>query len=55
MAAWLACAGWQVAFAQQTPGGMWIAFVLILTGLLAMGRALVMLYRCVGRRHWGSS
>ncbi|KAL4855847.1 hypothetical protein ACK3TF_003614 [Chlorella vulgaris] len=44
MAAWLACAGWQVAFAQQTPGGMWIAFVLILTGLLAMGRALVMLY-----------
>jgi hypothetical protein len=45
IAAWLACSGWQFAFVQQTPGGMWLAFVLILTGLLAMGRALLQLYR----------
>lgn len=45
IAAWLACSGWQFAFVQQTPGGMWLAFVLILTALLAMGRALLQLYR----------
>ncbi|EFN53001.1 hypothetical protein CHLNCDRAFT_137452 [Chlorella variabilis] len=42
--AWLACIGWQFAFVQQTPGGMWLSFVLILTAFLAMGRALVQLY-----------
>lgn len=29
----------------QTPGSMWLAFVLILAALLAMGRALLQLYR----------
>jgi hypothetical protein len=29
---------------MQTPGGMWLAFVLLLTALLAMGRALLHLY-----------
>lgn len=30
----------------QTPGGMWLAFVLILTSFLAMARAQMQLYRC---------
>lgn len=47
--AWGACILWQVAFVQQTPGGMWLAFVLILTACVAMGRAQLQLYRCVER------
>lgn len=37
---------WQFAFVRQTPGGMWLAAVLILTAFLAMGRAQLQLYRC---------
>lgn len=44
VAAWAACIAWQFAFVQQTPGGMWLAFALILTAFLAMGRAMVQLY-----------
>ena len=42
--AWAACCVWQLAFVQQTPGGMWLALAAILTAFLAMGRALVQLY-----------
>ncbi|KAL4437254.1 hypothetical protein ABPG75_004393 [Micractinium tetrahymenae] len=41
---WVAAMGWQLAFVRQTPGSMWLAFVLILTAFLAMGRALLQLY-----------
>ena len=34
----------------QTPGGMWIATVLITTSFVAMGRAMLQLYRCVCAR-----
>ncbi|PSC73558.1 hypothetical protein C2E20_3081 [Micractinium conductrix] len=36
--------GFKFAFVQQTPGGMWLAFVLILTAFMAMGRAMLQLY-----------
>lgn len=45
IAAWAACIVWQLAFVQQTPGGMWLALAAIVTAFLAMGRALVQLYR----------
>lgn len=46
IAAWTAACLWQLAFVQQTPGGMWLALALILTACLAMGRAQLQLYRC---------
>lgn len=48
--AWAACCAWQLAFVQQTPGGMWLALAAIVTAFGAMGRALVQLYRWVRRR-----
>lgn len=42
--AWAACVGWQLAFVQQTPHGMWLALAMILTAFLAMGRAQLQLY-----------
>lgn len=52
--AWAACCAWQLAFVQQTPGGMWLALAAIVTAFGAMGRALLQLYRWVWRRAGGA-
>lgn len=52
IASWLLAMGWQFAFVLQTPGGMWLAFLLILGALLAMGHGLMQMYRW-GRRVCG--
>lgn len=37
---WLAASAWQLAFLQQTPGGMWLALLFILLSLGSMAMAL---------------
>ena len=44
-ASWLAAAAWQFAFVQQTPGGMWLAAILIASSLAAMSQGLARLYK----------
>ncbi|GAB4821575.1 hypothetical protein N2152v2_008621 [Parachlorella kessleri] len=50
---WLLASGWQFAFAAQTPGGMWLALLLVLGAFLAMARGLVHMYRL--RHQYGSA